>query len=231
MDDTLGQYTIGSPITINMAKTPDSVGSPTQRKWHKTVKSNYSLSAGYLLDEKGNNNAYMSRDRQNQQNGCAPSEDSDQPGHPPSLIRVFAVHMKKAWVLGYTLSAQRRLWSDWADAQADLSLRWVHTHFVGFVMSWLIYTVNLYSKQYIFLRKIFFLKSICKSQQNLILSLQPMTKLDSWEIVYRVWFGPDHAKMCLKPYANSKGADQPARPCSLISPFVVCLLNSTICIL
>ena len=26
-------------------------------------------------------------------------------------------------------------WSDWADAQADLSLRWVHTHFVGFGMS------------------------------------------------------------------------------------------------
>ena len=24
------------------------------------------------------------------QNKCAPSEDSDQPGHPPSLIRVFA---------------------------------------------------------------------------------------------------------------------------------------------
>ena len=56
----------------------------------------------------------------------------------PSLIRVFAVRMKKAWVLSYPLSAQRRLWSDWADAQADLSLRWVHTHFVGFVMSWLI---------------------------------------------------------------------------------------------
>ena len=28
---------------------------------------------------------------QNQQCDCAPSEDSDQPGHPPSLIRVFAV--------------------------------------------------------------------------------------------------------------------------------------------
>ena len=28
---------------------------------------------------------------QNQQNECAPSEDSDQPGRPPSLIRVFAV--------------------------------------------------------------------------------------------------------------------------------------------
>ena len=32
---------------------------------------------------------------QNQQCGCAPSEDSDQPGHLPSLIRVFAVRMKK----------------------------------------------------------------------------------------------------------------------------------------
>ena len=51
---------------------------------------------------------------------CAPSEDSDQPGHPPSLIRVFAVRMKKAWVLSYPLSAQRRLWSDW-----EPSLIWV----------------------------------------------------------------------------------------------------------
>ena len=58
---------------------------------------------------------------------CA-SEDSDQPGHPPSLIRVFTVRMKKPWVLSYPLSAQRRLWSDLAD-----------THFVSFVMSWLNY--------------------------------------------------------------------------------------------
>ena len=33
----------------------------------------------------------------------APSKDSDQPGHPPSLIRVFAVCMKKAWVLRPTI--------------------------------------------------------------------------------------------------------------------------------
>ena len=60
---------------------------------------------------------------------------------------------KKAWVLSYPLSAQRRLWSDladaqadlhsedwsdWADAQADLSIRWAHSHFVDFVMRWLI---------------------------------------------------------------------------------------------
>ena len=37
---------------------------------------------------------------------CAPSEDSDQPGHPPSLIRVFAVRMKKPWVPRYPVSAQ-----------------------------------------------------------------------------------------------------------------------------
>ena len=65
---------------------------------------------------------------------CVPSEDSDQPGHPPSVIRVFAVCMKKAWVLSYPL----RLWSDLADAQADLSLHWAHSHFVGFVMRRLI---------------------------------------------------------------------------------------------
>ena len=86
---------------------------------------------------------------------CAPSEDSDQPGHPPSLTRVFAVRsmgsksyqslirvfdvrMKTHWVPYYPLSALRRLWSDWADAQADLNLRWAHRHFVGFVVRRLI---------------------------------------------------------------------------------------------
>ena len=53
---------------------------------------------------------------QNQQCGCVPSED-------------LAVRMKKAWVLSYPISTQRRLWSDWADAQADLSLQWAHTNF------------------------------------------------------------------------------------------------------
>ena len=75
---------------------------------------------------------------------CAPIEDSDQPGHPPSLIRVFDVRMKKAWVLSYPLSAWRRLWSDWADAQADLSLRWAYSHFVGFVVRRLKFFLNAF---------------------------------------------------------------------------------------
>ena len=73
--------------------------------------------------------------QRNQQSDCVPSENTDQPGHLPSLIRVFAVRMKEAWALSYPLSAQLRLRSDWADAQADLSLCWAHTYFVGFVMS------------------------------------------------------------------------------------------------
>ena len=61
---------------------------------------------------------------------CASSEDSDRPGHPPSLIRVFAVRLKKPKVLSYPLSAQRRLWMP--------RLIWVFAgrtcHFVGFGM-------------------------------------------------------------------------------------------------
>ena len=46
---------------------------------------------------------------------------------------------RKLGSFSYPLSGQRRLWSDWEDAQADLSLRWVHSHFVGFVVRRLIY--------------------------------------------------------------------------------------------
>ena len=37
-----------------------------------------------------------------------------------------------------------------------------------------------------------------------------------------------HEKMCLMSYANNKGADQTAYPCSLISAFVVRCLDSII---
>ena len=44
-------------------------------------------------------------------------------------------------------------------------------------------------------------------------------------------FGTGHAKTFLMPYANNKGADQPAHLRSLISPFVVCCIGSMMCIL
>ena len=65
---------------------------------------------------------------------CAPSKDSDQSGHLPSLIREFDVCMKKPWVLSYPLNAQQSLWSDWADVQAELSLCWAHI--ILLVVSW-----------------------------------------------------------------------------------------------
>ena len=40
--------------------------------------------------------------------------------------------MKKSWVLCYQLSTKQRLWSDWVDAQADVSLRWMHRSFYWF---------------------------------------------------------------------------------------------------
>ena len=51
----------------------------------------------------------------------APSEDSDQPGHPPSLIRVFAVCMKKAWVFSNLALFSLRTESDNPDATCELS--------------------------------------------------------------------------------------------------------------
>ena len=64
--------------------------------------------------------------RQNQQNRCAPSEDSDQTVHPPNQIRFFVVRSIGSQGPNFSSCGQRRLLSDWADAQADLSLRWAH---------------------------------------------------------------------------------------------------------
>ena len=64
---------------------------------------------------------------QNQQNDCAPSEDSDQPGHLPNMIRFLPVRSVGSWRSNLSSCGQRILWSDWADAQADLCLRWVQS--------------------------------------------------------------------------------------------------------
>ena len=65
---------------------------------------------------------------------CAPSEDSDQPWHPPSLIRVFAVRIMDSSGPNPSSDGQRRFWSDWANAR----LIWVFGgragYFVGFVL-------------------------------------------------------------------------------------------------
>ena len=54
---------------------------------------------------------------------------------------VWSESSLSAWNLGSLAThwAHSEDCSDWADAQADRSFRWAHSHFVGFVMSWLIY--------------------------------------------------------------------------------------------
>ena len=49
----------------------------------------------------------------------------------------------------------------------------------------------------------------------------------AWSLPYE----PGHAKICLMPYVIIKGTDQPARPRSLISAFVVRSLDSIISLL
>ena len=44
----------------------------------------------------------------------------------------------------------------------------------------------------------------------------------------RILIGPQHEKTCLQWLANNKGADQPVHPPSLISAFVIRLLESAI---
>ena len=47
--------------------------------------------------------------------------------HP--VWSVFIARMKKPRIRGSSLSARRRLWSDWADSQADMRLRRAHKSF------------------------------------------------------------------------------------------------------
>ena len=62
----------------------------------------------------------------------APNEDSNQPSHPRSLIRVFIVRMKKLCILGYQKCAQWRVCSDCANAQVDLNFCCAHIPKVRF---------------------------------------------------------------------------------------------------
>ena len=52
--------------------------------------------------------------------------------HQHNLIRVFTLCFMGSWGLKDSSYRQWRLWSNWADAKADLSLRWVHRPFCWF---------------------------------------------------------------------------------------------------
>ena len=129
---------------------------------------------------------------QNQQNDCAHSEDLDQPGHLPSLISVFAMCWMGSSGSNLSSNVHRRLWSDWADAKADLRLRWAHTHFVGFVMLWLIcqsfkqYYTWLSSKEFQTVTTVWFLPSTHGRNTDMIILVtnQSTNRVDLWPCLH-----------------------------------------------
>ena len=108
---------------------------------------------------------------------CAPIEDSDQPGHPPSLIRVFAVHSLGSLGLKVSTCGQRWLWPDRADAQADLSLRWMHRsfcwffHAVAHMITFSIMCFSLTLEQ----------RELCKARKKLV---QYLYRLKTYEVIF-----------------------------------------------
>ena len=93
-------------------------------------------------------------EKKNYRMTCVLSEDSDQPAHLHSLIRVFAGDLKKHWVLGYPLSVEWRLTRLHCYAGWSLSSQSARV-FIGFVMHWLISSTacRIFGFGYIFLKK------------------------------------------------------------------------------
>ena len=50
------------------------------------------------------------------------------------ICLVWLESLLSTWIATHWVHSKD--WSDWMDAQADLSLCWPHIHFVGFVMRW-----------------------------------------------------------------------------------------------
>ena len=57
---------------------------------------------------------------------CVTSNESYQPVHPPSIAKVLIYSLLDSSKAVERTCDQQRLWSDCADAQVDLSLRWSH---------------------------------------------------------------------------------------------------------
>ena len=53
-----------------------------------------------------------------------------------------------------------------------------------------------------------------------------ITRVTGYNFQYNIVFGPRREKTCLRGFTNNKGADQPAHTRSLITAFVVHLMES-----
>ena len=73
-------------------------------------------------------------------------------------------------------------------------------------------------------------KQLCETEDVSLMLESPVVRIE--EILTlkshekSITYGPGHAKTCLMPYANNKGADQPAHHRNLISAFIVRSLDN-----
>ena len=99
----------------------------------------------------------MSRQQINKMT-CAPSGDSDKPGHLPSLISslstiqffIFQSYRNHSYIATHWVHSDD--WSDCADTHVDLMPPWEPSHSVGFVTRWLSYGKNRLNQQADYLR-------------------------------------------------------------------------------
>ena len=75
----------------------------------------------------------------------APSEDSDQPGHPPSLIRVFAVCLRVVKDPSFLQADSEDSDQTWRMPRLIRVFAGRTSHFVGFVTIWLKFILHLES--------------------------------------------------------------------------------------
>ena len=97
---------------------------------------------------------------------CATSEDTDQPAHPRSLIRVFADRMCFLQPPGYPKRDKREPLQYWVDVQADLSLCWSHGSYCRFCHA-LVHIFFFFAKKfylYILVHKILYVFILRKKQ-------------------------------------------------------------------
>ena len=75
---------------------------------------------------------------------CTSNDDSNQPAHPRSLIRIYVVRMMKLCIFCYPKCVHLRFWSNCANTQADLNPLGAH------VWKYIVARCGLYALGYIF---------------------------------------------------------------------------------
>ena len=130
----------------------------SRTRFEENVSCNKSQATHMIMRWGGGGNSYIwAASWQNQKNDC-PQRRLISLG---SCLVWLESSLYAQWVAKDSsfLHADSEDWSDWADAQAELSLGWVHAHFIGFVVSRLVFIIQYirYSMNYRYITPAFFL--------------------------------------------------------------------------